>query len=100
QTRMSELQERLAAIVESSEDAIVSKDLTGHIQSWNRGAEQLFGYTANEVIGKSITIIIPPDRLHEELDILSRLQRGERVDHCEPIRKRKDGSLPNLTTQI
>jgi PAS domain S-box-containing protein len=76
QKRLSELQERLAAIVESSGDAIVSKDVTGHIQSWNRGAEQLFGYTADEVIGKPITIIIPPDRLHEELDILSRLQRG------------------------
>jgi PAS domain S-box-containing protein len=100
QTRMSELQERLAAIVESSEDAIVSKDLTGHIQSWNRGAEQLFGYTADEVIGKSITIIIPPDRLHEELDILSRLQRGERVDHFETIRKHKDGSLLNISLMI
>ena len=100
QKRLSELQERLAAIVESSEDAIVSKDLTGQIQSWNRGAEQLFGYTADEVIGKPITIIIPPDRLHEELDILGRLQRGERVEHFETIRRHKDGSLLNISLTI
>ena len=100
QKRLSGLQERLAAIVESSEDAIVSKDLTGQIQSWNRGAEQLFGYTADEVIGKPITIIIPPDRLHEELDILGRLQRGERVEHFETIRRHKDGSLLNISLTI
>ncbi|HWY47199.1 MAG TPA: PAS domain S-box protein [Bryobacteraceae bacterium] len=100
QKRLSDLQERLAAIVESSEDAIVSKDLTGQIQSWNRGAEQLFGYTADEVIGKPITIIIPSDRLHEELDILGRLQRGERVEHFETIRRHKDGSLLNISLTI
>jgi len=100
QKRLLALQERLAAIVESSEDAIISKDLTGKIQSWNRGAEQLFGYTADEVIGKPITIIIPPDRLHEELDILSQLQRGERVEHFETIRRHKDGSLLNISLMI
>jgi PAS domain S-box-containing protein len=97
---MRKLQERLAAIVESSDDAIVSKDLTGKIQSWNRGAERLFGYTADEVIGKPITIIIPSDRLHEEFDILSRLKRGERVEHFETIRKHKDGSLLNISLTV
>jgi PAS domain S-box-containing protein len=90
----------LGAIVESSDDAIVSKDLTGIITSWNKGAERLFGYTAEEVIGKSITIIIPPDRLAEEPEILSRLQRGQRVDHFETIRRRKDGTLLNISLTI
>lgn len=94
------LQEHLAAIVESSDDAIVSKDLNGIVQSWNRGAEQLFGYTPGEVVGKSITIVIPSDRLHEEPEILSRLQRGERVEHFETIRKHKDGSLLNISLTI
>jgi PAS domain S-box-containing protein len=100
QKRLVQLQERLAAIVESSEDAIVSKDLTGTIQSWNKGAEQLFGYTADEVIGKSITIVIPPDRLHEELDILNRLKRGERVEPFDTIRRHKDGSLLNISLTV
>jgi PAS domain S-box-containing protein len=82
---------RLAAIVESSDDAIVSKDLNGIITSWNRGAERLFGYEAEEVIGKSITILIPADRQDEEPRILERLRRGERVDHFETVRRRKDG---------
>lgn len=90
----------LRAIVDSSDDAIVSKDLSGIITSWNKGAERLFGYTADEVIGQSITIIIPPDRLGEEPDILARLQRGERVDHFETIRRRKDGSLRNISLTI
>ena len=98
--RALELHERLAAIVESSEDAIVSKDLNGIIQSWNSGAERLFGYTSDEVAGKPITIIIPPDRLGEEPEILGRLQRGERVDHFETIRKRKDGVLLNISLTI
>jgi PAS domain S-box-containing protein len=90
----------LAAIVESSDDAIVSKDLNGIITSWNKGAERLFGYTAEEVVGESITIIIPPDRLGEEPHILSRLRRGERVDHFETIRRRKDGTLLNVSLTI
>jgi len=69
----------LAAIIEGSEDAIVSKNLNGIIQSWNAGATRLFGYTAEEVIGKSITILIPPDRLDEEPMILAQIQRGQRV---------------------
>ena len=90
----------LASIVESSDDAIVSKNLEGIIMSWNQGAERLFGYTAAEVIGKSINILIPPDRLEEEPRILARLRRGERVDHFETIRVRKDGSRLNISLTI
>ena len=81
----------LAAIVDSSDDAIISKDLDGVIRSWNKGAERLFGYAAHEAIGQSITLLIPHDRLHEETEILARLKRGEHVDHFETIRVRKDG---------
>lgn len=90
----------LGAIVDSSDDAIISKDLNGIITSWNISAERLFGYTAEEVIGKSITILIPSDRLQEEPHILSRLKRGERVDHFETIRKRKDGTLLDISLTI
>ena len=84
---------RLAAIVESSDDAIIAKDLNGVILSWNRAAERLFGYTASEVFGQPITIIFPPDRLEEEAAILDRIGRGERVDHYETARRRKDGQI-------
>ncbi len=97
---LRKVQERLSAIVESSEDAIVSKDVNGVIESWNAGAERLFGYTADEVVGKSITIIIPSDRLAEEPEILSRLQRGERVEHFETIRQHKNGELLNISLTI
>jgi PAS domain S-box-containing protein len=90
----------LAAIVDSSDDAIISKDLHGVITSWNLGAERLFGYTADEVTGKPITILIPWERLFEETEILSRLQRGERVDHFETVRRRKDGSLLDISLTI
>jgi PAS domain S-box-containing protein len=83
----------LASIVESSDDAIVSKNLDGIITSWNRGAERVFGYTAEEVIGQPITIVIPQDRQGEEREILTRIRRGERIDHFETIRQRKHGSL-------
>jgi PAS domain S-box-containing protein len=82
---------RLAAIVESSDDAIISKDLDGIILSWNEGARRIFGWSAEEAIGKPITIIIPPDRLHEEPEILSRMRAGERVHHFGTIRVAKDG---------
>lgn len=82
---------RLAAIVESSEDAIVSKSLQGIIQSWNKGAESIFGYSKEEILGKSITTIIPPDRLDEESMILNRIRRGEKVSHFETVRITKDG---------
>ncbi len=80
------------AIVESSDDAIVSKNLDGIITSWNAGAERVFGYTAQEAIGQAITIVIPADRLSEERDILTRIRRGERIDHFETVRQRKNGS--------
>jgi PAS domain S-box-containing protein len=91
---------RLAAIVESSDDAIVSKDLNGVITSWNHGAELLFGYPAEEAIGRSITILIPPDRLSEEDLVLSRIRRGERVEHFETVRVRKDSRLVNVSLTV
>jgi two-component system, chemotaxis family, CheB/CheR fusion protein len=91
---------RLAAIVESSDDAIISKDLNGIITSWNGSAERLFGYTAEEAIGRSITLLMPPDRLEEEPKILEQLRRGERVDHFETIRVRKDGSRLDISLTI
>src|SRR3984957_3053340 len=81
----------LAAVVESSDDAIVSKTLEGRIQSWNSGAERIFGYTAAEVIGQPITIIIPPELRDEEMNILKRVRRGERIDPFDTIRVTKDG---------
>jgi PAS domain S-box-containing protein len=83
----------LASIVESSDDAIVSKNLDGIITSWNRGAERIFNYTAEEAIGQPITIVIPKDRQDEERTILTRIRRGERIDHFETVRQRKHGSL-------
>jgi PAS domain S-box-containing protein len=83
----------LASIVESSDDAIVSKNLDGIITSWNRGAERIFGYTAEEAIDRPITIVIPQDRQDEERAILTRIRRGERIDHFETVRQRKHGSL-------
>ena len=83
----------LASIVESSDDAIVSKNLDGIITSWNRGAERVFGYTAEEAIGQPITIVIPQDRQDEERAILTRIRRGERIEHFETVRQRKHGSL-------
>ncbi len=90
----------LAAIVESSDDAIISKDLNGIITSWNQSAERLFGYTAAEAVGQSVTILIPPERLDEETAILAALRRGERFDHFETVRVRKDGSRLNLSLTI
>ncbi|MGK6315585.1 PAS domain S-box protein [Neorhizobium sp. DT-125] len=90
----------LAAIIESSEDAIVSKSLQGIIITWNKGAERLFGYSAAEAVGKPITILIPEDRLDEEPAILARIHAGERVDHFETIRRRKDGTLLDISLTI
>jgi PAS domain S-box-containing protein len=83
----------LASIVQSSDDAIVSKSLDGIITSWNKGAERVFGYSASEAIGQPITLVIPEDRQSEEREILMRIRRGERIDHFETIRQRKHGSL-------
>jgi PAS domain S-box-containing protein len=82
-----------AAIVESSDDAIVSKNLDGVITSWNRGAQRIFGYSVEEAVGQPITIVIPQDRQDEERTILTRIRRGERIDHFETVRQRKNGSL-------
>jgi PAS domain S-box-containing protein len=90
----------LASIIESSDDAIISKDLNGVITSWNKGAERLFGYTAAEAVGQSIVMLIPAERRDEEPRILASLRRGERVDHFETIRVRKDGSLLNISLTI
>src|SRR6187399_821717 len=95
-----EAQAMLAAIVASSDDAIVSKDLNGIVQSWNEAAERIFGYTAVEMVGRSITTIIPADRLHEEGQILERLRRGERIDHFQTVRQRKDGRLVPVSVTI
>ncbi|MGC1414379.1 MAG: PAS domain S-box protein [Candidatus Acidiferrum sp.] len=90
----------LAAVVESSHDAIVSKGLDGIITSWNKGAERLFGYAAEEVVGQNILLIIPPGRRDEEVAIIERLARGEQVDHFETVRMRKDGSLLDVALTI
>ena len=90
----------LAAIVGSSDDAIVSKTLDGIITSWNHSAERIFGYSADEAIGKHITLIIPRDRWDEETNIIERLRRGERVDHFRTVRRRKNGSLFDVSLTI
>jgi len=99
-TLVDEPRSRLAAIVESSDDAIISKDLNGHITSWNAGAERLLGYTPEEAIGQSITMIIPPERIDEEAVILDRVRRGIPIDHFETIRRRKDGSLVEISLAV
>ena len=90
-TALENAQAQLAAIVVGSLDAILTKDLDGIITSWNQGAEKIFGYTAEEAIGEPVTLLIPPDRQEEEPRILARIRRGERVEHFETIRRRKDG---------
>ena len=91
---------RLAAIVESSEDAIISKDLNGTIASWNQAAERVFGYRAEEMIGKPVTRLIPPGRDDEEPSILERIRRGEPIDHYETVRRHKDGSLLDISLTV
>ena len=90
----------LAAIIESADDAIVSKNLNGIIASWNRGAERIFGYTADEAIGKPVLMLIPPDIQYEEEIILGRIRAGERIEHYETIRVRKDGALINVSLTV
>ncbi len=96
-SRANESAQHLAAIVESSDDAIISKDVDGIIRSWNRGAQRLFGYAGHEVIGKPVTVLMPPERVDEEPGILERIRRGERIDHYETVRRRKDGSLIDVS---
>jgi len=95
-----ELRARLAAIVDSSDDAIVSKRLDGTITSWNRSAERLFGYSAAEAVGQSIFRIIPEDRRAEEVEVLSRLRRGEKIDHFETVRQAKDGRRVTVSLTV
>jgi PAS domain S-box-containing protein len=91
---------RLAAIVESSDDAIVSKDLNGYILTWNKSAERLFGYAAEEAIGRHITLIIPEDRRDEETEVLRRIRSGLSVEHFETVRQRKDGSPVHISLTV
>ena len=98
--RGEDASQRLAAIVESSGDAIISKDLDGRITSWNEAAERLFGYKPDEVIGQPITILIPRDRHDEEPAILARIRRGESIDHYETVRCRKDGTFFDVSLTI
>jgi len=95
-----DIESRLAAIVASSDDAIVSKDLNGIIHTWNRGAERIFGYTEQEVIGQSIRIIIPANRQSEEDDVLARIRQGLSVEHFQTVRQRKDGTLIDVSVTI
>ncbi|HEX3505192.1 MAG TPA: PAS domain S-box protein [Xanthobacteraceae bacterium] len=95
-----QIAQRLASIVESSDDAIISKNLDGIILTWNRGAERIFGYTADEIVGKAVTVLMPPDRVDEEAGILARIRRGERIEHYETVRQRKDGTLVDISLTI
>lgn len=95
-----EAMRRLAAIVEGSDDAIVSKALSGIITSWNRGAERMFGYPAAEAVGRPITLIIPAERRDEEVEVLSRVGRGETIDHFETVRVRKDGQRIDISLSV
>ena len=89
-----------ASIVESSDDAIITKNLDGIIATWNQAAERVFGYTAEEAIGKPVTVLIPPERHDEEPVILDRISRGERIEHYETVRQRKDGSLIDISITV
>jgi PAS domain S-box-containing protein len=91
---------RLAAIVDSSEDAIVSKDLNGVVQTWNRAAERMFGYTADEIVGRPIRLIIPADRQSEEDRVLATIRAGNSVEHFETVRQRKDGTLIEISLSV
>ena len=90
----------LAAIIRDSDDAIATKTLEGVVTSWNRAAELVFGYTATEIVGRPITMLFPPDRLVEETEFLLRLSRGERVDHYETVRLRKDGRAIDISVTL
>jgi len=99
-TRLLDTAQRFASIVESSGDAIVSKDLNGTIRSWNKGAERIFGYTSKEIVGRPITTLIPEHLQHEEPEIIRRISAGERVDHYETMRQKKDGTLFHVSVTV
>ena len=90
----------MAAVVDCSDDAIITQDLDGIITSWNKTAERLFGYTAKEVVGKPVALLVPPDRSDEEPAILARIRRGERIEHYETVRQRKEGTLLNISITV
>ena len=90
----------LAAIVDSSDDAIIGKTLDSVIRSWNRGAARMFGYTPDEIIGRSVLTLIPPELQYEEAAIVSRLTKGERVDHYETVRMRQDGTRIEISLSV
>jgi len=98
--RAEEARAYVASIVDSSEDAIIGKTLEGIVVSWNRGAERIFGYTAEEVLGQPVTMLIPPDRSDEEPKNIERLRRGERIEHFETVRRRKDGEEIDVSLTI
>jgi PAS domain S-box-containing protein len=98
--RAEAVQERLAAVLESSDDAIIGNNLDGTITSWNRGAENLFGYSESEAVGNFIQMLLPPDRAKEEFDIVARLKNGERINHFETVRVQKDGKRINVSLTI
>jgi PAS domain S-box-containing protein len=98
--RAEEMRERLAAVVESSDDAIISKTLDGMVTAWNSGAEKLFGYSSSEAVGKPMDRLLPPERANEESDILARIARGERIGHFETVRVRKDGKRVDVSATI
>ncbi len=100
QGRPDVIKARLAALVESSDDAIISKTLDGIITTWNKGAERMFGYRPDEAIGQPVSIVIPEELLHEEPIILEKLKRSERIEHYETVRRRKDGSLLNVSLTV
>lgn len=95
-----EARDHLAAVVQYSDDAIITKTLDGFIRTWNPGAERIFGYAAHEVIGRPVTILMPPAQADEEPGLLAKIRRGERVDHYETIRRRNDGSLVNVSLSL
>jgi PAS domain S-box-containing protein len=98
--RTQEIAERLAAVVESSGDAIVTKALDGTITAWNLGAEKMFGYSSEEAVGKPIAMLLPPERAEEEFGILSRIRRGEKATHFETVRVRKGGKNIEVSVSI
>src|SRR4030095_15601689 len=98
--RLAQDLRRLGAIIESNEDAIISKNLDGVIMSWNSGAERLFGYTADEAIGQPVTMLMPPERVDEEPGIIARIRRGERIDHYDTVGRRKDGSAVDISLTV
>jgi PAS domain S-box-containing protein len=98
--RTEEMRERLAAIVDSSDDAIISKTLDGTISAWNGGAEKIFGYSASEAVGKPMLMLLPPERIGEEADILARMGCGESIQHFETVRVRKDGTSIDVSVTI